>query len=193
MATETNRGGSLIESGMLLVPRANVAELLLFVDPPPITIGGTTHRFVNPDAARLLYELSAAVRRMIDASATDENIARAASAPLPRLTPPQAERLAAGLDDRDGGHDQLVAFVYSLAGMTPPTEQQVPGVRMTVTIPGQAEPIAEWQRDMKGNLLEETTAAVEKAGDAVRAIERDFPGAFGSGPSIETSEDDATP
>lgn len=103
----------------------------------------------------------------------------------------------------------------------------VPAVSITVTVPGQAEPVAEWQRNLKGELLEQVTAAVDQAGEAVHApqpcpwharlmhdcrtcriansqaavreIERDFPGAFGSspqvaglvlgdGPSIETGD-----
>lgn len=32
----------------------------------------------------------------------------------------QAQRVAAAIDDRDGGHDAIVSFVWSLAGRTGP-------------------------------------------------------------------------
>ncbi len=86
----------------------------------------------------------------------------------PILTQAQAERLAAGLDDRDGGHDGMVEFVWSLAGMKPPVydDDHSPAVRVTVTVPGQVEPTAEWSRDAKGVLLQ------DEPGSGARALSK---------------------
>lgn len=69
----------------------------------------------------------AAVRRvaeMVEWYATKGGAVAEQLRTWPKATPPlthaQAERLAAGLDDRDGGHDGMVAFVWSLAGLPVP-------------------------------------------------------------------------
>ncbi len=38
----------------------------------------------------------------------------------PMLTREQADRIAGSIDDRDAGHVEIVAFIWSLAGLKPP-------------------------------------------------------------------------
>jgi len=48
----------------VLVDRKALIDVYLLIDPPPTTVNGVTHVFVNPHAAEVLTALSARIRKL---------------------------------------------------------------------------------------------------------------------------------